>query len=74
MRHALMKHLWRCLPNHIAKFPNVNHISKFSNVRKLAHTSRAFILYIYFNGASTSPLSLCSVSDNECEEEEMIKK
>ena len=36
VRHALMKHLWRCLPNHISKFPNVNHIPRFCKCKDIS--------------------------------------
>ena len=29
------------------------------------HNSKSFILYIYFNGASTSPFAACSVNDKK---------
>ena len=37
------------------------------------HNSKYFILYIYFNGASTSPFAACSVNFKRLEEEEIIR-
>ena len=39
---------------------------------KVNTDSKSFILYFYFNGASTSPFTACSVNNKECEEEAII--
>ena len=38
------------------------------------HNSKSFILYIYFNGASTSTFAAYSVNNKGCEEEAIITK
>ena len=38
----------------------------------LTHNSKSFILFIYFNGASSSPFAAFSVNNKGCEEEAII--
>ena len=38
------------------------------------HNRKSFILYIYINGASTSPFAACSVNNKGCEEKAIITK
>ena len=48
-------------------------ISKFKVLTTTwTHSSKSFILFTYFNGASTSPFSACSVNNKGCEEESII--
>ena len=45
-------------------------ISKFKVLTTAwTHNRNSFIVYVYFNGASTSPFAACSVNNNGCEEE-----
>ena len=44
-----------------------------SNARRFfSSMGSSVILYIYFNGASTSPFAACSVNNKGCEEEAII--
>ena len=50
-------------------------ISKFKVLTTTwTHSSKSFILYIYFNSASTSTFAACFVNNKGCEEEALITK
>ena len=66
VRHALEYNSLTLSPNH-----------KFSKFKVLTttwtHNSKSVIRYIYFNNASTTPFTACSVNNKECEEKQLSK-
>ena len=64
VQHGLLTIVWR----KSAKWQR--EISKFKVLTTTwTHNRNSFIVYVYFNGASTSPFAACSVNNNGFEEE-----